>query len=61
MEKHGQILVMESHKKWAKKSWKMGKKVMEIEDILKKSRKSHGISLLLIMNQALEVPKIPYL
>ena len=38
-------------------SWKMGKKVMEIENIVK----SNGISLLLITNHAREVTIIPYL
>ena len=45
-------------------SWKlMGNenKVMEIENILKKSWISHRISLLLIADHAQEVPIIPYL
>ena len=57
--------VMEKH--WKKscrgKSWKMGQenKVMEIENIPKKSWKSHDIFLLLIVNHVREVLIIPNL
>ena len=49
----GTNIVMESHGNGQKI-------VMAIENILEKSRKRHGISLLLITNHAREVPIIPY-
>ena len=51
-----QVKSQESHGKVVKQN-----KVMEIDNILKKSWKSHGISLLLIMNHAREVQIIPYI
>ena len=45
------------------KSWKICQKnnAMEIENVLKKSWKCHGISLPLITNHTREVMIIPYL